>query len=178
VLDLSREVLRHFGGAKGLTEAGFAELRSLKGIGKGKACMLLALGELLRRYGKDGGNKGLNSIFESFRDDFPLTEEAYVYALDRKERVLSSRLVGRGSRSALKLDPSEVLRSALATRGERFLFLHVHPSGNAYPSYEDIDMTNRLCVDAKRVSLSLFDHIILTPESRFSFKENGLLLEE
>src|ERR687885_83447 len=49
VLELSRELLRHYGGLGGLARVGATELRGFKGLGMAKAVELQAALELGRR---------------------------------------------------------------------------------------------------------------------------------
>ncbi|PFP21925.1 hypothetical protein COJ96_25505 [Bacillus sp. AFS073361] len=51
---------------------------------------------------------------------------------------------------------------------------HNHPSGNAFPSREDIDVTKRLVEVGKTVGIELLDHGIIGSSGMFvSLKEKG-----
>jgi DNA repair protein RadC len=48
--------------------------------------------------------------------------------------------------------------------------LHNHPSGDPTPSHADIQMTKAIVDIAKRLGISVHDHIIVGKEGHASFK--------
>ncbi|MCC7393222.1 MAG: hypothetical protein IT553_00040 [Sphingomonadaceae bacterium] len=52
--------------------------------------------------------------------------------------------------------------------------IHNHPSGDPSPSKQDILMTRELAESAKRLSISLHDHVIIGREGHSSLKSLGL----
>ena len=177
VLELSQRVLSLSGGIRGLPHADSTEWNAVKGIGKSRGCALSALAELLRRYQGKKMGATVEETLKRLQDNSNAVEEAYVLCVQGKKTVHGVRLVARGSESHLVVSPPEVLRAALAAGGRRFIFAHIHPSGAPYPSSYDIDMTAMLLRDAAKVGLSLVDHVVLTKEGSYSFKENGLILQ-
>jgi len=53
--------------------------------------------------------------------------------------------------------------------------VHNHPSGNIEPSGADREITKRLGEAGKIIGIQVLDHIIVTKEKFFSFKDNSLL---
>jgi proteasome lid subunit RPN8/RPN11 len=58
---------------------------------------------------------------------------------------------------------------------ERLLIAHTHPSGDARPSKSDIDLTRHLARIYRAIGVRIVDHVILTRDAHFSFREEGLL---
>ena len=56
--------------------------------------------------------------------------------------------------------------------------VHNHPSGIMEPSEEDKDLTKRLESAFNVCGYSLLDHIIVSKDEHYSFKENGALTSE
>jgi len=56
--------------------------------------------------------------------------------------------------------------------------IHNHPSGDPEPSQDDLEITKRLVEAAKIMGLEIIDHLIISQESYFSFKEHQLLESE
>jgi DNA repair protein RadC len=52
---------------------------------------------------------------------------------------------------------------------------HNHPSGDPEPSEDDLTMTKRLIEAGKILGIEVLDHIIITKNGYFSFKDRGLL---
>ena len=48
-----------------------------------------------------------------------------------------------------------------------------HPSGDTNPSYDDIEVTERVKEAGDMMKIPLIDHIILGEGNYYSFKENG-----
>lgn len=173
-IELAQKMLHSLGGVTGLRSVDVASLCALKGVGTGKAATVAALSELCRRI-ENPERANLDETVDYLARNLPVVEEAYVLAIDARKKVLSTRLVGKGASDALTLSSAEALRCALSIGAARFVFLHTHPSGIPLPSKGDIEFTMELHSAATKVGVELCDHLILVPEGRFSFRENGLL---
>ena len=53
------------------------------------------------------------------------------------------------------------------------MVFHNHPSGVIEPSSQDRDMTELLYAICKLMGFELIDHIIITEDGYYSFRENG-----
>ena len=56
-----------------------------------------------------------------------------------------------------------------------FVMAHNHPSGSLEPSEADIVLTKQIQMNAKVLTISLLDHLIITSQGYSSFKVKGLL---
>lgn len=52
-----------------------------------------------------------------------------------------------------------------------------HPSGDVTPSHADLDITNKINVASHAVGIKLFDHLIVSKNGYYSFKDHGLIAE-
>ncbi len=95
-------------------------------------------------------------------------EEFWVLDLDSKHRVMRQRLVHRGALSTTVVHPRAVYAPAMVGRAESIIGIHNHPSGDARPSLEDLEMTERLKKVAELVGLTFLDHIIIAGNQYFS----------
>jgi DNA repair protein RadC len=55
------------------------------------------------------------------------------------------------------------------------ILVHNHPSGDPEPSEDDLVITKRLVEVGKILGIEVIDHIIVTKNSYFSFKDKNLL---
>lgn len=103
-------------------------------------------------------------------------EVGYVVAFDGMRNVRTVVEVARGSHGVLDIHIPTVMRAVLLCGGERFTFVHTHPTGNAVPSPADTSTTEVIMQAAAQVGLVLEDHLIVTPKEDvyFSFREQGL----
>ena len=80
--------------------------------------------------------------------------------------------------AAIRSSWSSLQDKAAMFRGARAIILvHNHPSGDVTPSHADLDITNKINVAAHAVGIKLFDHLIVSKNGYFSFKDHGLIAE-
>jgi len=118
-------------------------------------------------------NKPQNAV-ELLRNiiDYSNVEKFIVACLDVKNVVKAVALVSQGTISSALVSPAVVLQIALAVNAFNILVCHNHPSGDVNPSNQDLEITSRLDEATRLIGLKLLDHIIITDESYYSFKEN------
>lgn len=102
-----------------------------------------------------------------------LYEEFYALFLDRKNGVIGYRIMNRGNNCGTVVDVKLIFSIALQCNSSSIMLCHNHPSGNPIPSKQDDDITSKIDKAAKFFELRLLDHIILTPESYFSYMDEG-----
>jgi DNA repair protein RadC len=86
-------------------------------------------------------------------------------------------LVSLGSVSQTVVEPMEVYSFALQKRAVKIILVHNHPSGELIPSDADKDVTDRLIQVGLIVNVPVYDHLIITENSYFSFNDSGLMEE-
>ena len=180
VLDLSRELLKRFGGLRGLAEASLNELLEFKGLGKAKAITLISLFELCKRVRREGKSERITSPEDAYRILEPLfserkTEHFGIITLNRKGYLINIHTVSVGGLGKVAVEPKEVFRPAVRDLAEAVILFHNHPSGISRPSSEDLEITKRLVEAGKVLGVEVIDHIIIGKEEFFSFKGEGLV---
>lgn len=110
---------------------------------------------------------------------FALGEEASekfgFFSLNTKNGITGAHIVSIGSLNQTIVHPREVYKAALINNAASILLFHNHPSGNATPSEDDINMTKRLILAGELMGIKILDHIIVTEEGFTSFRENNLI---
>jgi DNA repair protein RadC len=71
--------------------------------------------------------------------------------------------------------PREAAKPAVVHNAAAVIGIHNHPSGDAAPSIEDRQCTERLAQAFKLLGIRLLDHIIIGESDYFSFADAGLL---
>ena len=69
--------------------------------------------------------------------------------------------------------PREVFKNVIRNSGISIVIVHNHPSGNTDPSDADISMTERINEAGKLLGIRLLDHIIISTDGYYSFREHG-----
>ena len=111
--------------------------------------------------------------FEQFEQ-----EEMWVLLLNTKAHVTHEVMIYRGTVNTIDVREAEVLKEAVRLNAPSLILSHVHPSGDASPSPEDVQVSRRIHQAAKLLGLSLLDHIIIGKDSWVSLKERKLGFED
>lgn len=153
-------------------------LCSIVGIGKARALLIIASIELVSRY-----INRESVIVKSARDILPLVgflatkkqEYFMCISLNGGNRVISSRIITIGIADQALVHPREVFTEAVRERASKIIVAHNHPSNGLSPSEEDIQTTKNLVQAAGILGIGFLDHIIVSTNGYFSFREEGLL---
>lgn len=98
-----------------------------------------------------------------------------------KGKRIKSILVHEGRYSKTKIKPKELKRlidEAFEQDCRQIVIAHNHPSCNEQPSEDDLLATKNLEIVLKAFKIELLDHIILTEDTYFSFRDAGLINSE
>lgn len=166
---------------KRLLSLDYEDLVKIKGIGPAKACTILAASELVKR-ALEMGEETLPAIHSvkdviaqcSYLRDKTREHLAALYLNARNEMVHKKHLFV-GTLNANLVHPREIFEHALIGNAASVILVHNHPSGDAEPSQADLDITKRLIEAGKIMGIDVLDHIIITKNKVFSFKEKKLI---
>ncbi len=182
-LDVGRLLLREFGSLEELRAAGIAELRRVPGVGGAKVCQLKAAIELAARIATETGAERprllrSHDVFVLLRGRLgSLRHEQFVLLLtDSRRRLIKEVLIARGSLTAATVHPREVLLPAIRESAHGIVLAHNHPSGDPLPSESDLELTRRISVVANALGVELLDHVVITKDRHYSFRDENLIM--
>lgn len=181
VLELSHELVGHFGGLEGLLEASVEEIMEVKGIGKAKAIQLKAAFGIAIKSSESSylGSKKVTSkeAYELVKQDLSYQKQEVLMVIlkDVKGRLISYEKISMGTLSEVLVHPREVFYPAVRHKANSLILAHNHPSGDPTPSQADLVLTQRLIYSSKVMGINLDDHIIIGKTNFISLKESGLL---
>ena len=177
VLKLAKELVSM--GWEELEKKDIGELLKIKGLGLVKALQVKALIELSKRLrlSKRGTFiRNPKEAVEFLKDKFDERRESLIAIfLDLSNRVLDYEIVAVGKVNTVFAEPKDILFKAVKLSANGIIISHNHPQGEANPSNDDISFTERLKKACELLGFELLDHIILSEEGYFSFKEEGLI---
>lgn len=153
-----------------------------KGLGIAKSISIMAALELGRRRKlNDSKTKSKitcsNDIYEFFNTtmaDLP-EEEFWILLLNQAGFIIDKIQISKGGIDGTYADVRSILREALLKRATQLALIHNHPSGNAQPSRQDIQLTNTIQKATITMNIRLIDHVIICETSYYSFADEGLL---
>ena len=178
VVELSSKILRKFSGV-GLTKASVRDLKNTFGLGSAKASEIVACFELGRRLLQNKKSVLLLSpqdVWNELKDIRDHKKEHFViFFLDSRNQEIKREIVSIGSLNTNLVHPREVFEPAIKYLASHVIVAHNHPSGNTEPSEEDISITKRLIESGKLLGIEVIDHVIVSKQEFFSFKEKKLI---
>lgn len=98
-------------------------------------------------------------------------EEVVALYLDSKNRIISEKLICRGTLNKSLAHPRDIFRWAILHNAASFIIVHNHPSGDCAPSQQDIEFTKKLTTASKLVGIDILDHFIVSDTDYYSFRE-------
>jgi DNA repair protein RadC len=153
-------------------------LLAIRGLGVAKVSLLVGAHELYARL-----HEPRKGTVRCARDVLPLVsflegkrqEHFVAIDLNGAGKVISTRIVTIGLVDQALVHPREVFAEAVRERAARVIVVHNHPAGALIPSEEDISVTKNLIKASKILGIALIDHIIVSDEGYFSFREENML---
>ncbi len=180
VLTMSQRILREYGEKVAISERDAQKLSTELDIPIVKACQVVAVGELGRRFYERNTSgftvvRTAKEVYEHVRDMQNLPKEHLrgLY-LNTHNQIIHDEVISIGTINSNIVHPREVFRPAVEYNAVAVILVHNHPSDNVEPSMQDIQITNQL-IDAGRImGIHVLDHVIITKSSFTSVHANYL----
>jgi DNA repair protein RadC len=178
-LDLAREILRKFSKKK-FQKLRYQDLIKIKGINSAKACEILAAIEFTKRIlkveevlPKIESVKDVVAQFSYLREK--QREHLTALYLNARNEVVFKKHLFVGTLDANICHPREIFKYALEKNSASVILVHNHPSGDPTPSKADLEITKRIQEAGKIMGIDVLDHVIISKNKIFSFKEKDLI---
>ncbi|HRG02690.1 MAG TPA: DNA repair protein RadC [Paludibacteraceae bacterium] len=165
-----------------LARLSIVDLAKYKGIGEAKAISIVAALEIGKRRKtnevlertKITQSSDLFELFEPALLDLN-HEEFWVAFMNGANKVLETKRLTQGGMKQTVVDVSMLLRMALERSAHAVAVAHNHPSGENYPSREDLQITQKIKTGCDAIGVRLLDHIIIAGGRYYSFADEGKL---
>ena len=102
-------------------------------------------------------------------------EALAVAFLDEARRLIAVDAFDADSHDRIRLPVRRIVGEALRIEARGLLVAHNHPSGNAQPSWDDVEATRELADTAGRLGIRLHDHLIFGGAEVCSLRALGLI---
>ena len=179
VMKVAEDLVARYG-PQGLSALTLEEWSANPGIGRARACQMLACLELGRRLTAPPGEEprvGTPAEAYALVRDLKAARKEHLVALylDAQNRLLLRETVSIGTLNTTRTHPREVLQPAVVHSALAFILVHNHPSGSLEPSRDDVDFTQTMARAGELMGISLYDHLIVSRRGYVSLKERGLM---
>ncbi|MFH0906270.1 MAG: DNA repair protein RadC [archaeon] len=181
ILNLTNLILSKYPLEK-LDNISINELTKIKGIGQIKGAQIKAVFELSKRLNQKlvNNSKKIFSSLDAYnyvKFDFEnkYQEVLIVIYLDNSNRIICKKTITIGTSDTTLISPKEILYYALKENAGKIIICHNHLSLECYPSKEDKVSTEQLKRSCKDMDITLSDHLIISEDSFYSFRDNQLI---
>ncbi len=178
--DMAKEILKKYPGRK-LLKMSYEDLVKIGGIGRGKACTILASAELVKRALelKEETLPVIKTADDVVAQAVYLREKRrehlMVIYLNARNEMIYKKPMFIGTLNVNLVHPRDIFAMALEKNAASVILVHNHPSGNPEPSQDDINITKRIKEAGNIMGIDVIDHVIITKNKAFSFKEDNLM---
>lgn len=179
---VAKALVDRFHSFKNVLDAPREELQAIDGVGSAAVALIHPVKQAAARY-----------LQQTSRVQFPpespesLTQYCIldmgaepnemfrVICLDSNFVIIREVTITKGTVDQATVYRHKVAEAALEAKATSLLFVHNHPDGNVTPSDFDKILTRALALATKTVGITVYDHIIVSRDTHFSFREHGLL---
>ena len=124
----------------------------------------------------DCSEKTYNLLLKCFdADTIELKESFKILLLNQANKVLGVMNVSDGGVSGTLVDAKLIMQSVILSNATQIIMAHNHPSGSLVPSAQDCFITKRVKQACDLMDVQLLDHLIISPESYYSYADDGRL---
>jgi DNA repair protein RadC len=163
-------------------DAEIDDLKTVHGIGERSACVLrlvkdIASLALMQKAIEKKQISCTKELLEFCRMKMggKRDEEFCVIYLDAQNQIIGFETLQKGIVNQAVVYPRQVLEHVLRKNASAIILAHNHPSGHVRPSDADLKLTRTIQDAAKMLEILVHDHVILSENRFFSFREEGLM---
>ncbi len=170
VVELSNRIMKEYGEKTILSETDPEHLSSDLDIPIGKACIIVAVGEIARRYGDKNQSgftiiRNAEDVYNYLQDMRNLPKEHLRgLFLNSHSKIIRDEVISIGTVNSNIIHPREVFRAGIECNAAAVVLAHNHPSGEVTPSDEDVEVTKQLVQAGKILGITVLDHVIITKD--------------
>jgi DNA repair protein RadC len=180
----AKALIGKFGDLRAILDAPPEELRTVTGIGEVTPLALRIIREAATLYLQQSAERREffgepEALYRFWRSRLGgLQHEVFEVAyLDSSDRLVRDGVeaLEEGTIDRAAVYPRRVMEAAVRRGAAAVVFAHNHPNGNVRPSDQDKTLTRALILAANTLGIKVLDHLIVSHDSVFSFRKEGLL---
>lgn len=179
---VAHNLVLRFGSLRGVLEADYEELKTVKGIGENAASLLKFVQQLSGRYLRASSFEGDTQQFtdtDSLRRYYEgvflgvKDEQIRAMLIDDELFMIKEQLIIEGTVGKAEFIARKFADFVIKNNCNRVVIAHNHPNGASLPSKEDLIVTKELYNLLEMLEISLVDHIIVGRTGSFSIRSKN-----
>ncbi len=179
---IAKKLISKFGSISAVVNADIDRLKDVEGVGEAGISQIKIVAKILQHVLKNAAKaKPVLNNWQAVLDYASallknLNYEVFrVLFLDKKHQLIEDELLGIGENDQVFVSAKAVAKKALLLSAKSVILMHNHPSGELRASVSDIKTTNEIIAVLRILEIEVLDHLIITPNGYFSFREGGLI---
>ena len=101
-------------------------------------------------------------------------EEFHLMLFDSQLHLIEDVLMQRGSVDSVPVYVREVVKTVVLKKASSVILYHNHPNGNCQPSGADLKLTKEIVQALKLLQVKVHDHLIISKDDYYSFRDHRL----
>ena len=179
---IAHQLLERFGSLQAVLGAPVEELEKTPGMGRSAAVLVKLVAPLYRRARVSAAEKQVvldtvERIGAYFLELFvgEQWEVLYQLCLDAKGRRINTYRLSDGDAAGVAVNVRRIVENAILSGAVMVALAHNHPSGVAFPSQEDRDVTRQVQLALDAVGVKLVEHVIVADGDFVSLRQQGFI---
>lgn len=178
--EIAHLLINRFGSLSAVLEAPVEELVKVDGVGENTAMLLKLMIPVTKSYIASKTKKV--NIYENMDaiSDF-LTAKYIGYDVETfaittfnsKGAIVGFDILSQGDCVTVNVSMRQVIETVLKRKAVCAVISHNHPGGDALPSREDVETTEKIAKTLSSINVKLLDHIVLCDDDYVSFAQSG-----
>jgi DNA repair protein RadC len=178
----AKRLLAVFHNVRRILEADLSQLTALGELPAQSALHFKAIGDLYRLAQQEEFKRGRvlsspDDVASFLREQIGSKPREVFTVLfrDHRNHLLAFEMLQEGTVDHTAVYPREILKRTLDFQATGLILAHNHPAGSLEASEGDKQLTRQIVTAARALGVTVHDHLILTTEGHFSFRQAGLL---
>ncbi|PJB72210.1 MAG: hypothetical protein CO093_03540 [Alphaproteobacteria bacterium CG_4_9_14_3_um_filter_47_13] len=179
---LAKELIARFGNLSGVLNTPIPELQKIEGLSETSITALKAVQAVAHRMMKqDIMHKPVLNSWARLVEyctatmAYDMRESFRVLFMNKKNELIADEIQQTGTVDHTQAYPREIIKRALELGATALVLCHNHPSGDATPSRNDIDVTNNIIAAGRPFNILIHDHLVVSKKGTSSFKTLRLI---
>ncbi len=183
---IAHRLIEKFGSFSAVLQAPKEEIASVEGMGENAAVFLKVINSSFRYYEAD------RRSIERLTLDTPEkigsflvgkyaglgNERVSILLFDNKRRLIEMRVVYEGSVTSAGINIRQLAEIALFKHASFVILAHNHPNGIAFPSVDDLAVTDALRKALELLEITLADHYIIADDEYITVSKARIMQKD